>query len=59
MYRLNGALTAHQNHADTGRFETKTGIADNDHTYASTKFTAKGVEWIAGEWAKAHVLEGV
>ena len=52
MYRLGGTLTAHQNHIDAGRFEVRTGVADSEHAYTSTKFTAKGVDWIAGEWAR-------
>lgn len=55
MYRLAGKLTAHQNHIDAGRFEVKAGVAGNEHAYTTTKFTAKGVEWIAGEWAKHKV----
>ena len=35
-----------------GRFEVRTGVADYEHAYTSTKFTAKGVDWIAGEWAR-------
>lgn len=53
MYRLGGSLTAHQNHIDAGRFEVRTGVAEaNDHAFTTTKFTAKGIDWIAGEWAK-------
>lgn len=52
MYRLAGVLTAYQNHIDAGRFEVRTGLSDSDHAYTSTKFTAKGIDWIAGEWAK-------
>ena len=33
-------------------FELRTGVADSEHAYTSTKFTAKGVDWIAGEWAR-------
>ena len=56
MYRLSGRLTAHQQHIDAGRFEVRAGVATaNDHAYTSTKFTPKGVNWIAGEWAK-HCL---
>lgn len=51
MYRLGGAWTAYQNHIDAGRFEVKTGTA-NDHAYSQAKFTPKGIEWVAGEWAK-------
>ena len=52
MYRLSGVLTAYQNHIDAGRFEVRTGVSDSEHAFTSTKFTAKGVDWIAGEWAK-------
>lgn len=59
MYRLGGALTAHQNHIDAGRFQVRTGVAEvSDHAYTTTKFTPKGVDWIAGEWAK-HQLKQV
>ena len=51
MYRLGGTLTAHQQHIDAGRFEVKAGEA-HEHAYSTTKFTSKGVNWIAGEWAK-------
>lgn len=53
MYRLGGALTALQNHIDAGRFEIRAGIADaNQHAFTTTKFTSKGIDWIAGEWAR-------
>lgn len=53
MYRLAGVLTAHQNHIDAGRFEVRTGVADTtEHAYTATKFTPKGIDWIAVEWAK-------
>lgn len=52
MYRLAGVLTAYQNHIDAGRFEVRTGVSDSEHAFTSTKFTTKGVDWIAGEWAK-------
>ena len=57
MYRLGtgGKLTAYQNHVDAGRFEMKTDTAKNGHSYRNSMFTAKGVHWIAGEWAKAQV----
>lgn len=54
MYRLGGAWTAYQSHIDAGRFEVKTGTA-NEHAYTQAKFTPKGVEWIAGEWAKHKI----
>lgn len=58
MYRLGGAWTAYQNHIDAGRFEVRTGTA-NEHAYTQAKFTPKGVEWIAGEWAKHKIKEAV
>ena len=59
MYRLGtgGKLTAYQNHVDAGRFEMKTDTAKNGHSYRNSMFTAKGVHWIAGEWAKANLQE--
>ena len=50
MYRLAGEWTAHANHIDAGRFEVTTGES-NSHVHNSTKFTGKGIEWIAGLWA--------
>ncbi|WP_333907482.1 phage antirepressor KilAC domain-containing protein [Delftia acidovorans] len=56
MYRLGGEWTAYQNHIDAGRFVVKTGVATNsEHAFNTTKFTPKGVNWIAGEWAKHQV----
>jgi len=57
LYRLAGTLTAHQNHIDAGRFEVRTGVADTEHAYTATKFTPKGVNWIAGEWAKYQLQQ--
>lgn len=57
MYRLGGKLTAYQNHIDAERFEVKAGVAENEHAYTTTKFTAKGVEWVAGEWAKYQLTK--
>lgn len=49
MYRLNGSLTAHQNHINAGRFATKAGESpSNGHAYVQTFFTSKGVHWLAG-----------
>ena len=56
MYRLGGKLTPHAKHLDAGRFEVKTGEA-NEHAYVQAKFTAKGVKWVAGEWAKYKLGE--
>ena len=57
MYRLGGALTPYAEHIDAGRFEVKAGMAehgDSSHAYSQAKFTPKGVEWLAGELAKAE-----
>lgn len=52
MYRLGGVLMPHAAHLDTGRFEVKAGTVEaTGHAYNSAKFTAKGIEWIAGLWA--------
>lgn len=60
MYRLGNEWTAYQNHIDAGRFVVKTGVATrNEHAFSTTKFTPKGVEWIAGEWAKHQVAQKV
>lgn len=56
MYRLNGDLVAYQPHIDAGRFECKTGEA-NGHAFSRCLFTPKGVEWVAGEWAKHQVRD--
>lgn len=59
MYVLNGNWVPHQNHLDAGRFSVKTGTSDiNGHAYTSAKFTPKGVEWVAGEWAKSQIQAG-
>lgn len=52
MYRLGGEWMPYQNHLDAGRFSVKTGTADNGHVFNDAKFTPKGIEWVAGEWAK-------
>ena len=53
-----GEWAPYAQHIEAGRFEVKTGVAeheDGSHAFSQAKFTAKGVEWIAGEWAKAQV----
>jgi prophage antirepressor-like protein len=53
LYRLNGELTPHSQHIDAGRFCVKAGTAENSgHAFNSARFTPKGVNWVAGEWAK-------
>ncbi|HEF8785115.1 TPA: phage antirepressor KilAC domain-containing protein [Providencia alcalifaciens] len=51
MYRLNNILTPYQQHLDAGRFEMKTGVTQvTEYAFAQARFTAKGVNWIAGQW---------
>jgi phage antirepressor YoqD-like protein len=58
MYRLEGNLTPMANQRHTGRFVIKAGVSrTSDHAYNAAKFTPKGVEWIAGEWAKHQVRQ--
>ncbi|WP_415797206.1 phage antirepressor KilAC domain-containing protein, partial [Comamonas aquatilis] len=53
MYRLGNEWTAYQNHIEAGRFVVRAGVASaNDHAFNTTKFTPKGVEWVAGLWGK-------
>ena len=51
MYMLGNERMPYQHHTDAGRFEVKTGVA-GDHVFNQAKFTAKGVNWIAGLWAQ-------
>ncbi|KAA0020745.1 phage regulatory protein/antirepressor Ant [Salinicola corii] len=55
MYRLGGEWMPYQNHVDAGRFVVKTGVAENEHAFNSAKFTAKGVNWVAGLWAHRNM----
>lgn len=53
MYRLGGEWTPHAQHLDSGRFSVKAGTSEvSGHAFNSARFTAKGVNWVAGEWAK-------
>lgn len=55
MYSLGGKLVPYSQHMDAARFEVKTGV-NNEHAYTQTKFTPKGIQWVAGLWA-AEMLE--
>lgn len=46
MYRLSGRLTPSAEHVNAGRFEVKAGEA-NGHAFTQSRFTPKGIEWIA------------
>ena len=59
MYRLSGRLTAHSGHIDAGRFVPRAGVAKNDHAFTECRFTAKGVEWVAGEIAKRKAVAAI
>ena len=56
MYRLAGSWTAYQNHIDADRFEVTTG-ENNGHVHNTTKFTGKGINWIAGLYAQSQIGE--
>lgn len=56
MYRLGGEWVPHAAHMDTGRFVVKAGTSDvSGHAFNSAKFTPKGVQWVAGEFAKHNL----
>jgi len=50
MYRLGGKMVPHSRHMDAGRFEIKTGVS-GEHAFSQTRFTPKGIQWVAGLWA--------
>lgn len=54
MYRLGGRLTPYAPHLEAGRFEVKAGVAQNEHAYTTARFTAKGIQWIAGMWVSSQ-----
>ncbi|PIJ46069.1 phage antirepressor KilAC domain-containing protein [Tatumella sp. OPLPL6] len=55
MYKLAGKMTPYSQHLDAGRFQVKTGEADNGHAFSQAKFTPKGVEWLAGLLARENI----
>lgn len=58
MYVLAGKLAPYAQHIDAGRFTVKTGENQhNGHAFTQTKFTPKGIQWIAGLWAAQQVQE--
>lgn len=58
MYRLGGEWMPHAAHLDTGRFVVKAGTSDaTGHAFNSAKFTPKGINWVAGEFAKYQLTE--
>lgn len=62
MYRLNGTWAPYQSHIEAGRFEVKTGLAEHEnssHAFKQAMFTPKGVEWVAGEYAKHMAAKAI
>jgi len=57
MYRMGGEWQTYSGHINAGRFDVKTGTSETGHAFNQTKFTPKGVAWVAGLWAQYH-LEG-
>jgi len=56
MYRLGGEWVPYAPHLEAGRFEVKTGTSPaTGHAFNEAKFTAKGIEWIAGLVASERV----
>jgi phage antirepressor YoqD-like protein len=57
MYRMGGEWQAYQPHIDAGRFEVRAGTSDSGHSFNQSKFTPKGVNWVAGLWAQYKLQE--
>lgn len=56
MYPLAGKLSAYSEHLSCKRFEVKTGEnPHNGHAFTQTKFTPKGIQWIAGLLAREQL----
>ena len=53
MYPLAGKLVPYSEHLERNRFEVKTGMNfHNGHTFTQTRFTPKGIQWVAGLLAR-------
>ena len=59
VYKLHGSKMPYANHLDAGRFEVKAGVNEAGHAYNAYRFTTKGVEWVAGEFAKWKLCGGL
>lgn len=53
MYKLGGKWAAYSNHIDAGRFKVVTGTTQEGFAFVENKFTAKGIEWLAGKLKEA------
>jgi len=52
MQRVGGNLVPPQHHIDAGYFTLHSGVGENQHSWSQARFTARGVKWVAGLWAK-------
>jgi len=60
MYKLNNEWTPYQNHIDAERITVKAGVSETTgHAFSRALFTTKGIEWVAGEFAKFGLLDAV
>ena len=60
MYRLGSEWTAYQHHIDAGRFDVKAGTStESKHAFNQTRFTPKGINWIAGEFARYKLEQDI
>ncbi|WP_447902433.1 phage antirepressor KilAC domain-containing protein [Pseudomonas serbica] len=55
MYRMGGEWQAYQPHIDAGRFEVRAGTTGGGHAFNQSKFTPKGVTWVADLWAQYNL----
>lgn len=54
MYKLSGQWIPKQYYIDRGYFTVKTGT-NGSHVFNQSKFTPKGINWIAGKWAQHNI----
>jgi phage antirepressor YoqD-like protein len=53
MYSLGGEWVPYAQHLAAGRFKIRAGTSDiSGHAFNSARFTPRGIEWVAGEFAK-------
>lgn len=58
MYKLGSEWVPYAQHLTAGRFVVKAGTSDiSGHAFNSAKFTPRGVQWVAGEFAKYLLAE--
>jgi phage antirepressor YoqD-like protein len=60
MYHLGGEWVAYSQHIEAGRFVMKAGVSEGTgHAFNASKFTPKGVEWIAGLMASENAANAM